>query len=217
MRRCFMINRFALSITGLAAVCIAAATNSVQAEDPPIRESVAGQPLAANVVRVLDTLRMIGSPLKAELEMALSKAAKQRDAKQLQELLDPEVLFVVSLNPEVRVKVARGPAKAELQQGGFTPVLIKVLNDSTVSEPLRIVSPQSGPVYSGAALGILKRQAQTELNNDENKQGATDRFLQVEMLIAPPMIRKLSGLEVEYAIGLIYSSEAGKREATIGF
>jgi hypothetical protein len=55
-------------------------------------------------------------------------------------------------------------------------VLIKVLNDSTVSDPLRIVSPQSGPVYSGAALAILKRQAQTELNIDEKKIATTDSF-----------------------------------------
>ncbi len=183
----------------------------------PVRSSVEGQPLAANVVRVIDTLRLIGAPLNAELETALAKAAKQRDVKRLQELLDPQVLFVVSLNPEVRVKVSRGPAKGVLQQGGFTPVLIKVLNDSTVADPLRIVSPQSGPVYSGAALNILKRQAQTELNIDENKSGATDRFLQTEMLTAPPMTKPLSGLEVEYAIALIYSSDAGRREATIGF
>ena len=31
------------------------------------------------------------------------------------------------------------------------------------------------------------------------------------------MTEKLSGLKVEYALALIYSSEAGKREATIGF
>ena len=121
------------------------------------------------------------------------------------------------MNPEVRVKVHRGPAKAALHQGGFTPFLVKILNASTVAGQLRIVSPQSGPVYSGAALAILKRQAQTELNDRENVEGRTDRFLQVEMFQSPPMTRDLSGLQVEYAIALIYSSESGMREATIGF
>ena len=37
------------------------------------------------------------------------------------------------------------------------------------------------------------------------------------MFTAPPLTEDLSGLGVEYAIALIYSSEAGKREATIGF
>ncbi len=137
--------------------------------------------------------------------------------KKLQELLDPRVMFIVSLNPEVRVRVARGPVKAVIQQGGFTPVVVKVLNESTVARELRIHSPQAGPVYSGASLQILERQAQTELNNNENTQGATDRFLEVEMFKSPPMTETLSGLEVEYAIALIYCHEAGKREATIQF
>ena len=37
------------------------------------------------------------------------------------------------------------------------------------------------------------------------------------MFTAPPMTADLSGLKVEYAVALIYSTEAGKREATIGF
>jgi hypothetical protein len=37
------------------------------------------------------------------------------------------------------------------------------------------------------------------------------------MFAAPPLTDKLSGLEVEYLLALIYSHEAGKREATIGF
>src|SRR5205823_4439582 len=44
-----------------------------------------------------------------------------------------------------------------------------------------------------------------------------DRFLQVEMVSKPPLTDKLSGLKVEYAVALLYSSEAGKREATLGF
>src|SRR5947208_2112488 len=33
----------------------------------------------------------------------------------------------------------------------------------------------------------------------------------------PPMTGKLSRLKVEYAVALLYSSEAGKREATLAF
>lgn len=186
-------------------------------DDVPVNPSVEGQPLAANVLRLDQALTFLGFPLAAETRQAIRKAAKQRDAEALQKLLDPQVLFVVSLNPEVRVKVKRGPAQAKIQQGGFTPVLVKVLNESTVSRQLRIASPQAGPVYSGASLGILKRQAQTELNDNENTEGQTDRFLQVEMFQSPPMTKNLSGLEVEYAIALVYCHESGKREATIQF
>jgi hypothetical protein len=104
-----------------------------------------------------------------------------------------------------------------LQQAGFTPVIVKIANESTVTKRLAITSPQSGPVYAGVAELSMKRQQQEELRRNENTAGATDRFLHVEMYAAPPLTDALSGLEVEYAIALIYTSEAGKREATIGF
>ena len=189
----------------------------VAQNEVPLNTSVDGQPLAANVKRLLQALDYLGAPLPAERAAAMQQAARKRDAERLQRLLDPHVLFVVALNPEVRVKVTRGPAKSALQQGSFTPLLVKVLNDSTVTRELRITSPQSGPVYAGASLSILKRQAQTELKKNENVVGVTDRFLELEMFGSPPMTRHLSGLEVEYAVALISSSEAGKREATIGF
>ncbi len=177
---------------------------------------VEGQPLAANVLRVIDALEYLGSPLPRDIAEQLRLAAAQRDATALQEILDSRVLFAVHLNPEVRVKVSRGPAAAVLQQAGFTPFLIKVNNDSTVAGHFQITSAQSGPVFAGASSFSLKRMAQSGLNKNENVEGA-DRFLSVEMFDSGPMTPGLSGLEVEYAIALIGSSEAGKREATIGF
>jgi hypothetical protein len=162
-----------------------------------------GQPLARNADRLLLALDLLGAPLPKEKTAALKKAIKDRDAKAVQKLLDPQVLVVVTLNPEGRVKAARGPASAVIQQGGFVPVLIKVLNDSTIKKGLRIGSPQSGPVYSGGRAPKGK--------------GDKDRFLQVEMFNKPPMTENLSGLNVEYTIALIYSGEAGKREATLQF
>ena len=177
---------------------------------------VDGQPLAANVQRVIEALQFLGSPLPAEEIEKLNAAGKKRDAKQLQKLLDSRVLLLAHINPESRVKVRRGPAAAELQQFGFTPVLIKVLNESTVTKRLKLVSPQGGAVYAGASKGSLGRQQQTELNDNENLKRDVERFLSVEMFEQPPMTDRLSGLEVEYAIGLILSTEAGKREATVG-
>ena len=62
----------------------------------------------------------------------------------------------------------------------------------------------------------MRRQQQEALRINENPK-QDDRFLAVQMFTAAPMRQNLSGLEVEYAIGLIYSSESGRREATIGF
>ncbi len=186
------------------------------AEDVPIL-GTEGQPLAANVERLLQTFSYLGHPLPQKTTTALRQAAKRRDPLRLQKLLDEHVLFVVTLNPEVRVKVARGPASANLQQFGYTPHLVKVLNHSTVTRQLRIDSPQGGAVFAGASDGSLRRQAQTELNRKENRDGASDRFLECEIYRGQPMTPRLSGLEVEYAIALLSSSEAGRREATIGF
>ncbi|MEQ9071541.1 MAG: hypothetical protein RLO18_32700, partial [Gimesia chilikensis] len=193
------------------------AKNSLLAAESVEVVDVEGQPLGANVKRLISALDYLGAPLSDELVQKLTVASEQRNARQIQKLLDPEVLCVVSLNPEVRTKVARGPAQAVLQQGGFTPFLIKVINQSTVTRQLQISSPQAGAVYSGAALNSLKRQAQTELNQNENKQSASDRFLEVELFQASPMTVRLSGLECEYVLALIYCHESGKREATLGF
>jgi hypothetical protein len=110
-----------------------------------------GQPLAANVDRVMRALESLGAPLPADVAGGLTRAVRERDAAAIQRLLDPHVLFVVDINPEERVKVARGSATTALQQGGYTPVLIKVTNAPGATRPLRIVSPQSGPIVAGAA------------------------------------------------------------------
>ena len=58
---------------------------------------------------------------------------------------------------------------------------------------------------------------QQHLRENENTERRTDRFLDLEMFTAAPMTTNLSGLEVEYALALVYSSESGRREATITF
>ena len=184
--------------------------------DLPIVE-VEGQPLGANVLRLARALDFLGAPLPREELSRLEAAAEARDSEAIQKLLDPRALAAVSINPEVRVKARRGPAKAVLRQGGFSPFVVKVLNDSTAARPLRVNSPQAGPVYSGSSLGILKRQAQTHLKDNENVKGEKGRFLSVETFGNSPMSPNLSGLEVEYVLVLIYSHEAGRREATLQF
>lgn len=164
---------------------------------------VEGQPLAANATRLVQALEFLGHPLPADVAKPLDEAIKARDVKKIQQILDPLVLVQVSLNPESRVKAARGPGQAALQQGGYTPVLIKVANDSTVTKTLRVSSPQAGAIFSGGRAG--------------NTKPDKARFLDLEMYLKQPMTAMLSGLKCEYALALIHSSEAGKREATLGF
>ena len=184
--------------------------------DDVMRRAVEGQPAAANVTRVLQALESLGAPLEEAKTTELKNAVVNEDGAELQSLMDPLVLFVVEINPELRVKVKRGPGDPMLQQGGYSPVLIKVINDATLTRRLRIASPQAGPLYAGAAEGILLRQAQTELKQNENSNRER-RFLDLEILDQAPMTSKLSGLNVEYVLALIHCNEAGSREATIVF
>lgn len=178
--------------------------------------AVERQPLAANILRVLETLDYLGHAFPGITTDQLRASAMDADSVALQEMLDKHALFYVSINPELRVKVQRGAAPARLQQGGFTPCLIKVENAATIARRLRIDSPQAGPSYAGASLNILQRQDQTELADNENSR-REHRFLSTEIFDKAPMTPKLSGLAVEYLVALIYSSEAGRREATIVF
>ena len=177
--------------------------------------AVEGQPLGANIERVTQALEYLGAPLTAALRADLASASRARDAMKLQALLDAHALLEVHINPEARVKVARGPAPGVLQQTGYTPVLVKIVNESGGTQSLRLGSPQAGPVYAGMSKLSGERMQQQHLRDNENVEGRTDRFLELEMFTAPPMTPTLSGLEVEYAIALVYSSESGRREATI--
>ena len=155
---------------------------------------VEGQPLGANVSRLVQAMEFLGMPLAKPVVEKLNRAIRDRDEEVIQRILDPHVLVAVSLNPEVRVKVRRGPAKAMLRQGGYTSFVVKVFNDSTVARPLRVTSPQAGPIYSGAALGILKRQAQTELKVNENVKGEKGGFSRWRCLTNRQWRRRSAGL-----------------------
>jgi len=197
-------------------LCLLALTATVYGQVAvELRVPVEGQPLSANVTRVLETLQFLGAPLDNAKELAV--AAGALDAERLQELLDPQVLLVVTINPESRVKVRRGPARARLVQAGFTPVLVKIINQAALTRELRIVSPQAGQVYAGMTRLSAERLQRTQLQETSETNAIPNRFLELEMYPWAPMMPNLSGLEAEYAIAIIYSSQSGRREAAIGF
>jgi hypothetical protein len=189
--------------------------SAASAQQLPVID-VEGQPLAANVRRLMQALDFLGRPLPADAVTALKAACDAQDADKIQRLLDPHVFLAVSINPETRVKVARGPARATLQQMGFTPVIVRVANDSTATKALRIGSPQAGVPFAGGFRAPV-RPDQIPPPKDAKSRPEKERYLHLEMFASQPMTAHLSGLKLEYALALIYSSEAGKREATIAF
>jgi hypothetical protein len=88
------------------------------AEPLPIVAGVEPQPLTAQVHRLTDALKVLGSPLSPDEMSALTEAANLPDAEvataKIQAVLDPHCLAGVTINPEMRVKVITGPARLEL-------------------------------------------------------------------------------------------------------
>lgn len=175
------------------------------------------QPLASNVERLRQALEFLGQPLRSEAASSIRAALTVRDAEDLQRALDTEVALQVSINPESRLRVERGPAPARLQKAGYMPLVVKIVNRSTVTKELRPVSPQSGPRYAGMTRLSAERMQRTHLLETAEAEAHVERFLDLEMYGLPPMTGAMSGLEVEYALLLAYASVAGKREAVVGF
>ena len=179
--------------------------------------SIAFQPLRSNILRTISALDLIGSPLPQTLVEELKNPALTATSEALQELLDREVDFFVEINPEVRVKVSKRPEAILLQQGGFTPLLVKIQNQSTSTEILHILSPHAGPVYAGMSELSAVRMQRRSKQETSITEADQSKFLEVSMYTRPPMTVRLSGLEVEYAIALVYARDAGTFEAVIGF
>ncbi|MCI0685224.1 MAG: CehA/McbA family metallohydrolase [Gemmataceae bacterium] len=198
------------SLLGGAALLWQSGVFHAQTLDPV---EVEGQPLAGNVTRLLQTLEFLGHPMPDKQADELLAACKAQDAVKIQKLLDPHALFLVHVNPEARVKVKRGPAPTTLQQGGYTPVIIKITNDSGVTKTLNMTSPQARPIYGGGGATRVVGKVKEKITPADIKE----RFLEIELYNKAPLTDKLSGLKAEYALALLHSSQAGKREAMFAF
>ena len=172
------------------------------------------QPLLAQVRRVADAAEVLGVPFSAEEKSALNAGA---DPAKIQSVLDPRCLFVVTINPEMRVKVAPGVAKAELIEQGWRPFFIKVINESGTTAPLNIFSPQAQSAYSGGAVQNASDKRLRGRGGAAAPIDAKDVWLDLQSFDAAPLLPKLGGLKLEYRIVSLYSRDAGKREATFAF
>jgi len=161
------------------------------------------QPLAAQIRRVVDALEAVGAPLtasqRAGVDAALAETVPALAVAKLDALLGPRTLFHISINPEMRVKVASGEAKPALVEAGWTTYLVRVANEAGTTAALRVESPQARRVANSPA-----------------EQGR-DLWLEVSLPDAPPLRRDLSGLSLEYRLIQLYSRDAGQREAKVSF
>ena len=206
-------SRSALAMIG---IWIATHTLGVCAQQRASNDSI-GQPLSQNIRRVIDALELLGRPLAGSILNDLQPAFKAEDSDRIQAILDEWILCTVAINPESRAKVERGPAAAVVQQAGYTPFLIKILNQGAIKSGLRLNSPQAGSPFGGIAPLSMQRQEQLSLLENQQSTNGLRRFLQLEVFSKPPLTSNLSGVAVEYAIAMLYSSSAGQLDATMEF
>lgn len=174
------------------------------------------QPLLAQAMRLKESLSFLGSALSKtdgdRLEKLQHEPLTPAVSKQIQSILDPYCLAEVDINPESRVKVVRGDATAKLIQNGWVCYLVKIVNDAGITAQLQVESPN-------AATPLHAPSYDPSVNKDKvlSAGEVANRYLEIEIYRARPMLARLSGLRVEYAILQIYCKDAGQREAEIGF
>lgn len=176
------------------------------------------QPLLAHALRLNEALSFLGSSMSTEDQQRLKalqdKALTKATSTAIQSILDPYCLAMVDINPEARVKVTRGPAMPTLMAHGWTSFLVKVKNDAGVTAKLQVESPNAQPVLH---IFSYPMQARARKENLLTEGQVANRFLEVQLYDGRPLSPNLSGLGLEYAVIQIYSKDAGKREAEIGF
>ncbi len=182
----------------------------------PIITGVEPQPLLAQAIRLKEALSFLGSSLSKEDEKRLQQLHERlltaETVLAIQHILDPYCLAQVEINPEARVKVTRGATSARLMQNGWTSFLVKVHNQAGVTAQLKAESPNAAP-----ALHISTFQHRAMQKNLLTPGQVANRFLDIQMYQNRPLMQNLSGLLLEYAVVQIYSKDAGRREAEIGF
>ena len=191
----------------LAALLLAAPAPA--AELPKVR--VDRQPLAAQARRVADALDLLGAPLPA----ADRKALQDVDSDGLQATLDKHCLASVEIAPgpgdgKFLVRARPGPAGPELAEGGWRLFLVKVHNAAGYDRgPLRVDSPNALPLTRTSTGKPDPRVAPV---GEVGK-----RFLELAVFDGQPLVRNLSGLEVEYRVVQVYCRDAGRKEAMLRF
>lgn len=194
---------------------------SAFAANLPFIPEVESQPLFAQVRRLLEATNYLGAPLSAADQQRLVTVMQSGDARAavrtVQEILDSYCLFAVEISPEMRVKVAAGPAKPELVERGWRQFLVKVHNEAGTTAALLGVSPNAQSVHNAA-------NVETSSDREFRTHAAhmpmpprEDLWLDLQTYDAQPLNPTLSGLNLEYRIVQLYSRDAGKREAKISF
>jgi hypothetical protein len=115
--------------------------------------------------------------LVGRLREVLRKERAADFPEKLHKVLGPHCLIRVTINPESRVKAARGDAAAGLRREGETVFLIRVQNEAGVTHPLKVA------VGEGTG-GWLK--AQTQAVSARGLSGAGEEYMILRLRAREP-------------------------------
>jgi hypothetical protein len=201
------MNRVLLLLLGTLGIMTSLSPRAGGQTALPRVEGAEWAPVRARCQRLLEALRGMevrDNKLPPSVEQSLAALLREdvkneRDAdralERLQALLDPLCLVGVNINPQSRVKAARGAAAADLVRGRPRLVLVKVANDAGITPALEV---------DGDELRTPGRKGE-------------GRWLEAVVWRKAPLGRTLSGSRLEYVPLLLTAHETGKREATLKF
>ncbi len=177
------------------------------AADLPKAARVEIQPLKAQVARLVEALDYLGAPLPDADKQALRAAGS---VEAIKSVLDKHCLAGVRITSGPKLETLPGPAKPELAEQGWRVFLVKVLNAANVSSlELQAESPNALPMHRGSTSASAPKVVSVGAVNQ--------RYLDLMMFGNQPLLRELSGLELEYRILQVYCRDAGRKEARLGF
>jgi hypothetical protein len=178
------------------------------------RVKVERQPLAAQARRVGEALALLGEPLPDAERQAILDAAEAKDEKKavdtIQDILDKRCLAALHITSDKKLQTQIGPAKPQLAEQGWRVFLVKVHNEPALDNiELTASSPNALPM---TRFSTSKADPKVMSVGEVGK-----RFLDVMMFGGQPLVRNLSGLELEYRIVQIYCRDSGRKEAKLQF
>jgi hypothetical protein len=202
--------------TGVVIFMLVLGVSSVWGQSTlPVIQDLDARALRVQCQQVLDALAKMKAALPPETERELrdllknEKKATDEAAEKIQRLLNVQCLVGVSINPESRVKAARGPRAADLVIGKESVFLIRVLNEAGVTHPLSVQGPQMRMKGDSSKERWLEASVCSTVLSSSRSEKKEVR--------AEPKEERLSGQKVEYLLLRLKAYEAGRREATLVF
>jgi hypothetical protein len=152
--------------------------------------------LLAQITRLRQALDAIGEPLPLYVQTVLDKLADEKDAAkvtaEVQRILDPLSVLAVELVSENIARAVAAAKPLDLVEQGWRAFLVKVCNPAHLESQLRFHSPNALPVPTGPANAVA------------------DRWLDLDEYTSQPLLKTLSGLDLEYRVLQVYIRDRGE-------